>query len=241
LPAAGRLRVKENMKILVIIPAFNEAENIKNVIKDLRAHFPRGNYAVINDGSTDDTSAIAESLDARVIDLPYNLGIGGAVQTGFITARNEGFDLAVQFDGDGQHKAEEIEKILAPVNEGADIVIGSRFLDGDTYKMSFLRNIGSRVFSAVISFICGTRITDTTSGFRVYGKKAIELFSSIYPEDYPEVEALILAHKKHLTIKEVPVEMRQRAGGKSSITPLRAVYYMIKVLLAVFVDLLKKY
>ncbi len=228
------------MKILTVIPAFNEAENIRNVIEDLREHFPEGKFVVINDGSTDETPFISESLGARVINLPYNLGIGGAVQTGFIIAGREGYDAVIQFDGDGQHKAQEIKKILEPLRN-TDIVIGSRFLGSDTYKMLFFRRLGARVFSLVMSRICKTKITDATSGFRVYGKKAIQLFSAYYPDDYPEVEVLILAHKKNLSIKEVPVSMRLRTGGKSSITPLKSIYYMIKVLLAVFVDLLKKY
>ena len=229
------------MNVLIIIPAFNEAESIRNVLSDLQEYFPEGNPVIINDGSTDDTSAIAKSLNVRVVDLPYNLGIGGAVQTGFIIAENEGCDAAVQLDGDGQHMAEEIRKLRASFNEEVDIVVGSRFLGTKEYQMPFFRKLGARLFSFVISSVCGSKITDTTSGFRIYGKRAIKFFSSDYPEDYPEVEALILAHKKRLRIKEVPVRMRRRLGGKSSITLLEAVYYMIKVLLAVFVDLLKKY
>ena len=229
------------MKILTVTPAFNEAENIGNVIKDLREHFPESKLIIINDGSTDSTSSISESMGVRVINLPYNLGIGGAVQTGFIIADKEGYDAVIQFDGDGQHMAQEIKKIIAPFNGKTDIVIGSRFLETEPYKMPFFRKLGARLFSLAMSLICKTKITDTTSGFRAYGKRAIELFSANYPDDYPEVEALILATKKKLSVKEVPVHMRQRLGGRSSITPLRAIYYMIKVLLAVFVDLLKKY
>ncbi len=228
------------MKILTVIPAFNEAENIRNVIRDLKEHFPESKFVIINDGSTDETLSISESLGARVINLPYNLGIGGAVQTGFIIAEREGYDAVIQFDGDGQHMAREIKKILEQ-RGSTDILIGSRFLGSDTYKMPFFRKLGARVFSLVMSRICKTKITDATSGFRVYGKRAVQLFSAHYPDDYPEVEALILALKKKLSIKEVPVSMRLRTGGKSSITPLRSIYYMIKVLLAVFVDLLKKY
>lgn len=228
------------MKILVVIPAYNEAENISNVIGDLRQDFPQADYIVINDGSQDRTSLIAHSLGVRVIDLPYNIGIGGAVQTGIKYALLNDYDVAVQFDGDGQHVAKEIEKILKPVSEGKDMVVGSRFLDKNEYDMPFTRKIGSRFFFGVISLICGYRVTDTTSGFRAYGKRAIKLFSIYYPEDYPEVEALIVAYKNKLKISEVPVSMRQRSGGKSSITALRSVYYVIKVLLAVFISLLKK-
>ena len=229
------------MDILVITPAFNEAKNIEGVINDLKENFPQGKIIVINDGSKDNTSLRAKSLGVNVVDLPYNLGIGSAVQTGFIIADREDYDVAIQFDGDGQHMAKEIKKILEPVNKEADIVIGSRFSGVHYYKMPFMRRVGSHLFSLVISTACNNKITDTTSGFRAYGKKAIKLFSSHYPEDYPEVEALILAYKKKLSLKEVPVNMRPRSGGRSSITPLNSIYYMIKVILAVFVDLLKKY
>ncbi|MBI4682554.1 MAG: glycosyltransferase family 2 protein [Nitrospirae bacterium] len=228
------------MKILVVIPAYNESENISDVIDDLRQDFPQGDSLIINDGSEDETSSVARSLDCRVIDLPYNIGIGGSVQTGIIYAIRENFDVVVQFDGDGQHIAMEIEKILAPVSEGADIVIGSRFLGGNRYTSSIIRKMGITIFARIMSLICGQKLTDTTSGFRAYGRKAIDLFSDYYPEDYPEVEALILAHKNNLIIREVPAAMRQRIKGKSSITPLRSIYYMVKVLLAVFVDILKK-
>lgn len=228
------------MKIFIVIPAYNEAENIDKVINDIREHCPQSMPVVINDGSTDNTSSIAQLQGVRVINHPYNLGIGGAVQTGFIIANREGYDTVIQFDGDVQHIAEEIKKILAPLTEGFDIVIGSRFLGISDYPMTFLRRVGTRVFARVLSLICGQELTDTTSGFRAYGKRAVELFSTYYPEDYPEVEALVIAHKKKLNIKEVPVRIRPRSGGRSSITPLGAIYYMIKVLLAVFVDLLKK-
>jgi hypothetical protein len=233
------------MKVLIVIPAYNEAENIEGVLKDLRENYPQASHIVINDGSTDATSSKAEALGVPVVNLSYNLGIGGAVQTGFMIAERRNFDIMVQFDGDGQHMAQEIEKILAPViNKEADIVIGSRFIVSkprDNYKMPFFRRFGSQLFSYIISWVCKERVTDTTSGFRAYGKKAIRLFSEYYPEDYPEVEALILAHKKGLCLKEVPVNMRPRLRGKSSITPLRSIYYMLKVLLAICIDLIKKY
>lgn len=228
------------MKILVVIPAYNEAENIRNVINDLRQDFPEADSIVINDGSNDNTSSIANSLGVRVVDLPFNIGIGGAVQTGIKYALLNNYDVALQFDGDNQHIAKEIEKIIRPISEGADIVVGSRFLDIKNYNMPFSRKMGSSLFAGVISLICIQKITDTTSGFRAYGKKAMELFSIYYPEDYPEVEALIVAKKHKLKIKEVPVSMRRRYKGKSSITALKSIYYMIKVLLAVFVGVLKK-
>ena len=229
------------MKILVIVPAYNEEGCIRGVIEDIKGHFPAGDIVVINDGSQDKTSAIAGNLGVRVINLPYNLGIGAAMQAGFLFALQEGYDAAIQFDGDGQHHADQIEKILAPwLSQGADLVVGSRFLSDGGFTSSVQRRIGAKILSFVVSSIAGQRITDTTSGFRVYGKKTLEFFCSMYSEDYPEVEALILAHKKGLKIVEVPSEIGPRTGGRSSITFLRAAYYMIKVLLAIFVDLIKK-
>lgn len=229
------------MKILVIVPAFNEEESIAGVIDDLRVNFPQGDILVVNDGSTDSTSGVAKSQRAAVIDIPYNVGIGGAMQTGFLYALRKGYDVAIQFDGDGQHMAEEISRIFEPYKKsGADLVVGSRFLSEGGFTSSMQRRIGSKILSLVVSSIVGRWITDTTSGFRVYSRKAIDFFSAIYPEDYPEVEALILAHKKGLKIEEVPAEIQPRAAGKSSITVGRAVYYMVKVLLAIFVDLIKK-
>ncbi len=229
------------MKILVIVPAYNEEAAITTVLKDLRDHFPEGDILVVNDGSRDRTSEAARALGVGVIDLPYNLGIGGAMQTGFLYALTEGYDTAIQFDGDGQHRADEIKKILGAFRlRGADLVVGSRFLSEKGFTSSMQRRIGSKILSLVVSALTGKRITDTTSGFRVYSRKTIEFFSSFYPEDYPEVETLVLAHKKGLGIEEVPSGMNPRTMGKSSITTPRAVYYMVKVLLAIFVDLLKK-
>ncbi|MGD0282336.1 MAG: glycosyltransferase family 2 protein [Dissulfurispiraceae bacterium] len=229
------------MKILVIVPAYNEERCIRGVIEDLRDNFPAGDITVIDDGSQDNTSAIADNLGVRVTKLPYNLGIGGAMQAGFLYARQEKYDAAIQFDGDGQHHADQIEKILKPwLSHNADLVVGSRFLSDGGFKSSVQRRIGAKILSFVVSAITGQRITDTTSGFRVYGKKAIEFFCSLYPEDYPEVEAFVLAHKKGLKIVEVPSEIGPRTGGRSSITICEAVYYMVKVQLAIFVDLMKK-
>ena len=230
------------MKILVIVPSYNEERSIGNVIKNLRDNFPQGDIIVVNDGSSDDTSQIVKDLGIVVIDLPYNLGIGGAMQTGFIYALENSYDVAIQFDGDGQHVAEEISKILKPhMQNGTDLVVGSRFLSETGFTSSVQRKIGSKILSFIVSSLVGKRVTDTTSGFRVYGKRAIERFSSIYPEDYPEVEALVIAHKMGLRIEEVPSRIMPRMFGKSSITTYEAVYYMVKVVLAIFVDLLKKF
>jgi glycosyltransferase involved in cell wall biosynthesis len=229
------------MKVLVIVPAYNEAGCIQGVVEDLRNNFPQGKILVVNDGSLDDTGPLARGLGANVVDMPYNVGIGGAMQTGFLLALREGCDAAIQFDGDGQHRADEISKILKPwQSDNADLVVGSRFLSEEGFTSSVQRRIGAKILSCVVSTLIAKRITDTTSGFRLYGRKAIEFFAGYYPEDYPEVEALILAHKKGLRIEEVPSRLDPRAAGKSSITAPKAVYYMVKVLLAIFVDLLKK-
>ena len=229
------------MKILVIVPAYNEEACIKGVIEDIRENFPQGDILVVNDGSTDGTLELVKGLGENLIDLPYNLGIGGAMQTGFLYALEEGYDAALQFDGDGQHHADQIEKILKPyLSDGADLVVGSRFLSEGGFTSSVQRRIGSKILSFVISSLIRQKITDTTSGFRVYSRKTLEFFSSIYPEDYPEVEAFILAHKKGLKIIEVPSEIGPRTGGKSSITFSQAFYYMVKVLLAISVDLMKR-
>jgi len=229
------------VKILVIVPAYNEECCVESVIEDISCHFPSGDILVVNDGSGDMTSDIARNLEARVIDLPYNLGIGGAMQTGFLYALHEGYDAALQFDADGQHHADQIEKILKPFLSGsADLVVGSRFLSEGGFTSSVQRRIGSKILSFVVSAIVGIRITDTTSGFRVYGRKTLEFFSSNYPEDYPEVESFVLAHKKGLRIVEVPSEIGPRTGGKSSITFSQAGYYMVKVMLAILVDLMKR-
>ncbi len=223
------------MKTLIIIPAYNEAENIVKVIRSLKSVNPRWDIAVINDCSKDDTGGLAASTGkATVINLPYNLGIGGAVQTGFKIAGKYGYDIAVQFDGDGQHKAEEIPKLLAPIiSREADVVIGSRFCRKNKgFKSTFSRRIGIKVFEIVNSLIIRQKITDNTSGFRAMNRKAFTFLADNYPSDYPEPEAVILLGKNGFIIKEVYAEMRERQGGRSSIFGLRNFYYMIKVLIS---------
>jgi glycosyltransferase involved in cell wall biosynthesis len=229
------------MKILIIIPAYNEETSLPGVIQDLREHIPAADVLVVNDGSIDDTAQIARKIDVKVLDLPFNLGIGGAVQSGYLYAERNGYDIAVQFDGDGQHLAEEINKLIEPiVTKQADIVVGSRFLAIGGYKASVFRKIGIGIFKFVLSRILGRTVTDSTSGFRAANRRVIEFFAHTYPDDYPEVEALVLLHKVGLRMMEVPVTMRKRTGGKSSITPIRSAYYMTKVLMAIFIDLMKK-
>ncbi|HUI44922.1 MAG TPA: glycosyltransferase family 2 protein [Nitrospirota bacterium] len=229
------------MKILVIIPAYNEEKSLPGVIHDLRESVPSVDILVVNDGSKDSTSHVARELGVSVLDLPFNLGIGGAVQSGYMYALRNNYDIAVQFDGDGQHVGKEIVKLLHPLEAGAaDMVIGSRFLMPSNYKAPVFRSVGIWIFSFVLSRIMTTSITDSTSGFRAANQSVIEFFARNYPDDYPEVESLVLLHKVKKRIMEVPVTMRERTGGKSSITPLRSLYYMTKVLIAVFIDLMKK-
>lgn len=230
------------MKILAIVPAYNEEETIGAVILSLKERMPALDILVVNDGSTDRTSEkAAGTKKALVVDLPCNLGIGGAVQTGFLYAIREGYDVAFQFDGDGQHLAAEADKILAPILAGeVDVVIGSRFLGGNGgFRSTFTRRMGIRLFQWVNSLLTGQRITDNTSGFRAYNRKALTFLSRYYPSDYPEPEAVILLGRSGFRLKEVPVEMRERATGRSSITAFRSLYYMVKVLLAIFVTALR--
>ena len=228
-------------KILVIIPAFNEEKNIENVISSVKKEFSNCDILVINDGSHDRTGEIAKDHGVVVINLPYNLGIGGAMQTGYRFACINNYDIAVQVDGDGQHPADQIIKLIQVILKGeSDMAVGSRFLVNSAYKPTTSRLIGMTYFSSMLSFILGQKITDTTSGFRAVNKKLIAFFSGTYPEDYPEVEALLLLHKRGFKVKEVSVDMKERTGGKSSITPFRSIYYMVKVSLAIFINLLRK-
>ena len=223
------------MKILIIVPAFNESENISGVIRKLHAVNEAWDILVINDASTDNTPAIArETGHAMVIDLPINLGIGGCVQTGFRYARNKNYDIALQFDGDGQHNAEEIHKLLEIViNNEADVAIGSRFSQKhDGFKSSPFRRTGIRLFEWLSFLLIQQRITDHTSGFRAYNRKAVDFLDRHYPGDYPEPEVIILLGKNGFKIKETFTQMHERKGGVSSIPLTKGPYYMIKVMLA---------
>ncbi len=229
------------MKVLIIVPAYNEEKSLPGVIRDLRESVPLADILVVNDGSKDATPRVAQELGVSVLHLPFNLGIGGAVQSGYLYALRNNYDVAVQFDGDGQHVGQEIIKLLHPLEEGAaDMVIGSRFLVPGDYTAPMFRTVGIWIFSFVLSRIMGRVVTDSTSGFRAANRSVIEFFAKHYPDDYPEVESLVLLHKSKKRLLEVPVAMHERTGGKSSITPLRSIYYMTKVLIAVFIDLMKK-
>ena len=229
-------------RILIIIPAYNEAENIEHVLHTLRNENPQWDLLVVNDGSVDETGVIAErSGFTAVINLLCNLGIGGCVQTGFQYAVRHHYDLAIQFDGDGQHNAHEIHKLLDPIiTEEADVVIGSRFLENHNgFKSALQRRLGIWIFRFVNSILINQAITDNTSGFRAYNRRAIQFLSNYYPIDYPEPEAIVLLSKNGFRLKEVPVEMNDRRGGRSSIRGLRPIYYMIKVLLAIIINTIR--
>lgn len=227
--------------ILIIIPAFNEAENISDVIREIEAIDLNCDIIVVNDGSRDQTGAIAASM-VRVINLSSNLGIGGAVQTGFKYASRNGYRIAIQFDGDGQHIAAEIPKLLQSLDrKGAAMAIGSRFLEPhDGFRSTFPRRMGIRIFEMLNSFLIRQRITDNTSGFRAYNRAAIEFLAHNYPSDYPEPEAVILLGKNGFVLTEVFTMMRERQGGDSSIAGITGIYYMIKVILAVLMTALRK-
>ena len=230
------------LRRVAIVPALNEEHTISRVIDELRAFDGGLDVVVIDDGSADRTSDVAAAKGAYVLQLPFNLGIGGAVQTGFKFAFEHGYDIAVRVDGDGQHDPSQLGLILEPVLRGdADIAVGSRFAAGDAgYKSSRSRRIGIRILAAVVSRIVGQRVTDTTSGFQALNREGIALFARDYPHDYPEVEATVMVFKHRLRLQEVPVSMRERGSGRSSITALRSIYYMVKVLLAIFVGLFRR-
>jgi glycosyltransferase involved in cell wall biosynthesis len=230
------------LRRIAIVPAYNEEACVGRVIDEIRAFDPGFEVVVIDDGSGDRTAEVARSRGAEVIRLPFNLGIGGAMQTGYRYAYENGFGLAVQIDGDGQHDPGQLPAILEPVLAGeADMVVGSRFSGAGGYRAPFLRRVGIRIFAWTVSRVVGQRLTDTTSGFRAVNRLGIRLFAGDYPHDYPEVEATVMVVKHKLRLKEVPVAMRERAGGRSSITAARSVYYMAKVLLAIFVGLFRRY
>jgi hypothetical protein len=233
--------MESEKKVLVIIPAFNEEGSVGKVVEEVKTHLPQIDALVVNDGSTDLTSEIAKAKGAIVLDLPFNLGIGGAMQAGYKYAYEKDYDIAIQVDGDGQHDPREIPKLLRALEEAkVDVVTGSRFIGDSDYKASMMRRLGSLILSKAISMVVGQKLTDPTSGFRAANRRAIQLFSVNYPQDYPEPEAMVLLHQCRLKMKEIPVKINQRYSGESSITKLRSIYYMVKVLLAIFVDCFKK-
>jgi glycosyltransferase involved in cell wall biosynthesis len=224
------------VRVLAIVPAFNEERNLPAVVADLRRSAPGVDVCVVDDGSTDGTGPVARSLGATVLSLPVNLGIGGAVQAGYRWARDRGYHVAVQVDGDGQHDARFLSALVAEIAaDRADLVVGSRFtgprVEG-AFRSTWGRRAGIRYLSAMLRLRCGARISDPTSGFRAAGRRAIELFARAYPPDYPEPESIAVAARAGLRVVEVPVRMTERLHGSSSIGLARSVYYLVKVSMA---------
>lgn len=233
--------MEQQGKILIVIPAFNEQNNILKVIRDVREHVRDCDIIVINDCSLDGTSSVAKKAEGvKVVDLPYNLGIGGAVQTGFKYAAAHGYEYAVQIDGDGQHMSKEVDTLYnTMIRTGSDVVIGSRFLDVQSFRTSWSRRLGIKVFYYLFRMLIRTKVTDGTSGFRMYNRKSIQLLSKHYSDDYPEPDAIIMLKKHGLRISEVGVEMRQREHGSSSITMIKSPYYMAKVIVSIFFSFIR--
>jgi glycosyltransferase involved in cell wall biosynthesis len=230
------------LSLLVVIPAFNEEKSISNVIRDIRTHIPQASILVVDDGSHDATSEVAESESVNVVSLPFNVGVGGALRVGFLYAHRNSFSQVLQIDADGQHKASEA-KFLLDSSEGCDIVIGSRFAESTkNYSASFLRKLAIRWLSFLISKICRTKLTDVTSGFRLSSSSAIELFMKEYPVEYlgDTVESLVIAHKAGLSIKEVPVQMSQREFGSPSQNFVKSSWYLLRATLVVVLSLIHR-
>jgi glycosyltransferase involved in cell wall biosynthesis len=232
----------ERRRGVAIVPAFREERAIGGVVAEILDAGLDLDVVVVDDGSSDGTAAAAHAAGAAVVRLPFNLGIGGAVQTGFKYALAHGYELAVRLDGDGQHLPGELPKLIEPVLAGdADIVVGSRFAAAGDYRPPLARRLGIGLFARIVSVLVRQRVTDTTSGFQALNRRGIRLFAADYPHDYPEVEATVMVVKHRLRLLEVPAEMREREHGRSSITALRSFYYVVKVLLALFVGLFRRY
>lgn len=231
----------EGLRVLVAIPAYGEEKSIRTIVASIRKTLSY-DVVVVNDGSPDRTSAVARAAGAITLDLPCNLGIGGALQTAYQFARDRGYDALVRIDADGQHEVLDIPLVLEPVLRGqADAVIGSRFLGEKEYRISIPRIFGIRFFRWIVRWNTGYRVTDPTSGFFAINRRLIEFYSDHYPSDYPEVDAYILMHRLKARAVEVPVRMYERAEGKSSITMYRAVYYMVKVTLSFFINRIRRF
>ena len=232
----------DQLRKLAIIPAYNEEGMVGQVVRGIRRHAPEFDIVVVDDGSTDRTFAEASAEGVTVIRHPFNLGIGGAMQSGFKYAAANEYDVAAQVDGDGQHKPTYLNDLLEALHTSgkADMVCGSRFRGDPGYKVPIGRRVGNLIFSLILSVMVRRRITDPTSGFRMTNRRGIELFARDYPHDYPEVEAILMLHAHSLRLHEVPVRMNARGFGRSSIDYPRSAYYMAKVLLALFVGLFRK-
>ena len=231
-----------SLKRIAIVPAYNEEGSVAGVIAEIRAFDPGFEVVVVDDGSADATARVAAGAGARVLRLPFNLGIGGSVQTAFRYAQENGYELAIRLDGDGQHDAAQLPALVAPVLAGeADIAVGSRFLGNGGYRQSTHRHIGNRVLAGAASLAARQRVTDPSSGFQALNRRVIELFASEYPHEFPEVEATVLVTKLRLRRVEVPAAMRERQAGSSSHGVLKSAYFLVKVLLALFVTVFRRY
>jgi len=228
-------------KTLIVVPAYNEEKSIENVLKSIKEECSFCDVVVVNDGSGDATAKIAERNGVVVISVPYNLGIGGAVQTGLLYAQKNGYDIALQLDADGQHKADEVYKLINTLEKDhSDMVLGSRFKDKNDYHSTFMRRLGNMIFSSLIAMVTRQFFTDSTSGFRAFNRRAINFLATNYPTDFPEPESLVILKKHGFKILEVPVSMEERQGGQSSVTKFKAVYFMISISIAILIDWIKK-
>jgi len=229
------------MKKIVIIPAYNEITNIEFTVSDILNNAPGFDYVIINDCSQDGTMRYCTQQGMNIINLPVNLGIGGAVQTGYLYAWRNGYDVAVQFDGDGQHDAAYLNEMADYLEaNGADMVIGSRFIKKEGFQSTSLRRFGIKYFSTIIRMMTGKTVLDVTSGMRMVNRDVMKIYSEEYPVDYPEPESLVMILNMGKKVCEVPVIMRERQGGVSSISPRKSIYYMIKVTLAILMERLRK-
>lgn len=230
-------------RVLVIVPAYNEEATITTVLSNLRREVPDYDVVVVDDGSTDKTAErVQQFADIRLIQMPFNVGIGAAMQTGFLYAVRQGYDIVVQCDADGQHPVEAIPRLVQCVLDGkADLIIGSRYVADSCYRPTLGRRIGKSILSRLVDAMIGGGITDTTSGFRAANRNVFSLFASRYPDDYPEAESLIILHKNGLRAAEIPVNMHPRQGGRTSIKVSHGIYYMVKVAMAILIDMFRKY
>lgn len=233
------------VKALIIIPAYNEGLNIENTVKKIANYNEKSknkiDYIIVNDGSTDNTKEICKRKGFMVVNLIHNLGIGGAVQTGYKYALENNYDIAIQFDGDGQHDEKYLDKLIDEIENGYDFVIGSRFIEElSIFKSTQTRRLGINILSLLIKLCTGRKIYDPTSGFRAANRNVIELFANYYPSEYPEPESTVFLLKNGYKVKEVPVEMHEREFGQSSIKPLKSVYYMFSVSLSIIISSIKR-
>ena len=228
-------------RMLVILPAFNEAANLPRTLTHIRQVVPQADILVINDGSVDNTGEVAASYGAQVLNMPYNVGIGAGVQTAFQFAHRYGYDIVVRNDGDGQHAPDGITRLVAALEEhNYDVVVGSRFLSLGDYGTSPARMLGINILRSLLRLLTGWPVTDPTSGFGAFNRRAIALFAQHYPHDYPEPEAIFILHRCGFTMGEIPITMLPRPYGRSSITALRSIYYMVKVVLALLIQRMRR-